>query len=163
MPDPAGRTAQDARALPRGDEPGASVARDSSGALVSPPVPAPPALARGRNAGRSSIPRDLADLNQGWELLNAGQAAEALGRFQQARGSRDAMAAREATLGAAYAHWRLGREAQAEALFKSLVEADFRVPEVLPNLLFLLRKNGGPKAVEPYLHRLPEADRARWR
>lgn len=163
MPDPARKSAQDARARPTGDEPGASVTRDSSGALVSPPVPAAPALARGRNAGRASIPQDLANLNQGWQHLNAGQAAEALGHFQQARASRDAVAAREAALGAAYAHWRLGREAQAEALFKDLVEADFRVPEVLPNLLFLLRKRGGPKAVEPYLHLLPEADRARWR
>ncbi|GFK94120.1 hypothetical protein NNJEOMEG_01959 [Fundidesulfovibrio magnetotacticus] len=162
-PDHAVRAPLNQLVTPAPAQPDATVQRDDSGTLVSPYQPAPPGLAMGRNQGRASIPLDMENINQGWDHLNAGQPADALAHFEKAQRSKEQGLAAEATLGSAYALWRLGRETQAAESFKTLVDAGFRLPETLPNLLFLLHKRGGPKAVEPYLQLLPEEDRARWR
>lgn len=136
--------------------------RETGGADITPPVPPVSKLRRGKPV-RSRLPGDMEALNEGWNRLSKEEAQDALKFFTQAASSPDKLLSLEAMLGQAYSQWRLGNNAQAEALFMSLVDQQFRVPEVLPNLLFLLRKRGGPQAVEPYLRYLPEADRDIWR
>jgi hypothetical protein len=139
----------------------ATVTRETTGTDVSaPPRPVSPYRLPPKKAGKA--PGDLEALNMGWQRLGDADPQAALAAFEAAAASKDRLLAQEANLGKAYALWRLGREAQAEGIFKSLVEQDFRVPEVLPNLLILLRKRGA-KAVEPYLKYLPEDERDTWR
>ncbi|WP_027191376.1 tetratricopeptide repeat protein [Fundidesulfovibrio putealis] len=162
MPDPARHQALEGTADQAPDAVAPSVQRESVGTDISPPVKTPPKLARGKPAQRQPA-RDLEALGIGWERLNAGDTPAALASFGQAEASTDKLISQEATLGIGYAYWRQGREAQAEAKFKALIEQGFRIPEVLPNLLYLLYKRGGPKAAEPYLKYLPENERAAWR
>lgn len=162
MPDPARHQALEGTADQAPDAVAPSVQRESVGTDISPPVKTPPKLARGKPAQRQPA-RDLEALGVGWERLNAGDTPAALASFGQAEASTDKLIAQEAALGIGYAYWRQGREAQAEAKFKALIEQGFRIPEVLPNLLYLLYKRGGPKAAEPYLKYLPENERAAWR
>lgn len=162
MPDPARHQALEGTADQTPDTTGASVQRDSGGTDITPPAKTPPKLARGKPAQRQPV-RDLEALGIGWERLNADDIPAALASFGQAEVSTDKLIAQEASLGMGYAYWRQGREAQAEAKFKALIDQGFRVPEVLPNLLYLLHKRGGPKAAEPYLKYLPENERAAWR
>lgn len=140
----------------------ATVSRESGGADITPPSPSvSPYRLPKKKPGKA--PGELDALNTGWEQLSAGDPQAALESFETAAASKDTLLAREASLGKGYALWRLGRESRAEEIFKTLVDQDFRLPEVLPNLLFLLRKRGGAKAVEPYLKYLPEQDRDIWR
>lgn len=143
-------------------EDGQSVTRERGNTDISPPVKARPRNIMG-DPPRKNVPLDMESLSMGWDRLGAGDAAQALAYFQRAARSADRLLAKEARMGQAYALWRLGREDEAEAGFKTLLELGFRTPEVLPNLLFLLHKKGGPKAVEPYLHLLPEQERDIWR
>jgi len=162
MPDPARREAQAAVTTRQADDLAGSVTRERAGTDISPPEP-PKARLRLDRREPPRLPGELEALSKGWESLNAGDAQGALASFGEASGSRDKLLAQEATLGKAYALWRLGRADQAEALFTTLADQEYRLPEVLPNLLLLLYKRGGPKAVEPYLHLLPEQDRDAWR
>lgn len=162
MPDPARRQALEGTADQAPEAVVPSVQRDSAGTDITAPGKTPPKLARGKPSQRQPV-RDLEALGNGWEQLNAGDTPAALEWFGQAAASTDKLIAQEASLGMGYAYWRQGREAQAEATFKALVDQGFRIPEVLPNLLFLLHKRGGPKAAEPYLKYLPENERAAWR
>lgn len=162
MPDPAARQAQDARVTRGPMEPGPTVERTSEGFDAASPARPKPRL-RLEKTIPPAPSLELDTLATGWEKLNAGQTEAALAAFEKASGSPDALVAQEARLGKAYTLWRQGREDQAEALFRQLVDQDFRVPETLPDLLFLLHKRGGPKAVEPYLHLLPESERDIWR
>lgn len=141
---------------------GQSVTRERGNTDISPPVKARPRNIMGDPPSKN-VPLDMESLSKGWDRLGAGDAAQALAHFQRAARSPDRLLAKEAQMGQAYALWRLGREDEAEAVFKRLLDLGFRTPEVLPNLLFLLHKKGGPKAVEPYLHLLPEQDRDIWR
>ena len=162
MPDPAIRQGQDATATRMADEVAGAVVRDNSGAAITPPPP-PKSPLRLTKTATSKLPLELDALTAGWTKLNAGDAKAALESFAIAAGSQDTLLAQEGSLGKAYALWRLGQEDQAAGLFAGLVDQDFRVPEILPNLLLLLSKHGGPKAVEPYLRYLPENERAAWR
>lgn len=162
MPDPARRQAQERSVDRSADSAASTVVRETGGADITPPVKPEARLKRGKPERRASA-RDLEALGIGWEQLNAGDFPTALASFGRAAVSADKLIAQEAELGKAYALWRQGRETLAEAAFRKLVDQGFRVPEVLPNLLFLLHKRGGPKAVEPYLRYLPEEDRAIWR
>ena len=143
-------------------EDGQSVTRERGNTDISPPVKPKPRNLMG-DPPRKNVPLDMESLSKGWERLGAGDAAQALAYFLRAANSPDRLIAREAEMGQAYALWRLGREDEAEAVFKKLLDVGFRTPEVLPNLLFLLHRKGGPKAVEPYLHLLPEQERDIWR
>jgi len=138
------------------------VIRERDGTDITPPAKAKPKMVRGKPP-RRDVPRDMENLSKGWDSLGDGDAARALELFEKAAKSPDKLLAREAELGQAYSLWKLGREDDAEAMFKKLLDLGFRPPEVLPNLLFLLYKKGGPKAVEPYLHLLPETEREIWR
>ena len=162
MPVQTTRESQNIDSLKRFAQPEVRVERESAGTGISQPVKQDSPYRLGKKK-LVQTPGELAALNAGWESLNAGEYQAALKSFDAAAASKDLLLSREATLGKAYALWRVGREPQAEALFKTLVEQDFRVPEVLPNLLLLLRKRGGAKAVEPYLQYLPEQDRDIWR
>lgn len=162
MPDPALHEPLEGTASQAPDPVALSVQRESVGTDIAPPVKTPPKLSRGKPVQRQFV-RDLDALGIGWERLNAGDLPAALASFRQAEASTDKLIAQEASLGMGYAYWRQGREAQAEAKFKALFDQGFRVPEVLPNLLYLLHKRGGPKAAEPYLKYLPENERAAWR
>lgn len=162
MPDPALHQSLEGTANQSPDPLSPSVQRESMGTDITPPGKTPPKLARGKPAQRQPV-RDLDALGIGWERLNAGDTPAALASFGQAEASTDKLISQEAALGIGYAYWRQGREAQAEAKFKALIDQGFRIPEVLPNLLYLLYKRGGPKAAEPYLKYLPENERAAWR
>lgn len=162
MPDPARHQALEGTADQAPDPLSLSVQRESLGTDITPPIKTPPKLSRGKPAQRQPV-RDLEALGIGWERLNAGDTPAALASFGQAEASTDKLIAQEASLGMGYAYWRQGREAQAEAKFNALIDQGFRIPEVLPNLLYLLYKRGGPKAAEPYLKYLPENERAAWR
>jgi hypothetical protein len=162
MPDPAIRQGQDATTTRMADEVAGSVVRENSGAAITPPQP-PKSPLRLTKTATSKLPLELDALTAGWTKLNAGDAKAALESFAIAAGSQDTLLAQEGSLGKAYALWRLGQEDQAAGLFAGLVDQDFRVPEILPNLLLLLSKHGGPKAVEPYLRYLPENEREAWR
>lgn len=163
MPDPAQHQPLEGTARQAPDPVALSVQRDSVGTDIAPPAKTPPKLARGKKTVQRQPARDLETLGIGWERLNAGDIPAALASFVQAEASTDKLIAQEASLGVGYAYWRQGREAQAESKFKALIDQGFRVPEVLPNLLYLLHKRGGPKAAEPYLKYLPENERAAWR
>lgn len=162
MPDPARHQALEGTADQAPDPVATSVQRESAGTDVTAPVKTPPKLSRGKPAQRKPV-RELEALGVGWDKLNAGDMPAALASFRQAEASADKLIAQEAALGMGYAYWRQGREEQAEAKFKALIAQGFRIPEVLPNLLYLLYKRGGPKAAEPYLKYLPENERAAWR
>lgn len=162
MPDPALHQSLEGTANQSPDAAGPFVQRESGGTDITPPAKTPPKLARGKPVMRQPV-RDLETLSIGWERLNAGDIPAALASFGQAEASTDKLIAQEASLGMGYAYWRQGRETQAEAKFKALIDQGFRIPEVLPNLLYLLHKRGGPRAAEPYLKYLPENERAAWR
>jgi len=162
MPDPALRQATPGTVTRQPGQAEPSVTYSSEGNDSTPPSPGTP-LRMGPKPAKASLPLELDALARGWDKLNAGDPAQALASFDKAARSVDALVAREALMGKGYALWRLGREDQAEAIFKQLVDQEFRVPEVLPNLLFLLHKRGGPKAVAPYLDLLPESERDIWR
>ncbi|WP_243359927.1 hypothetical protein [Fundidesulfovibrio terrae] len=156
------RESQDTGGQSRAGQLDATVSRESGGTDITQPSPSvSPYRLPQKKPGKA--PGELDALNTGWEQLSAGDPQAALESFETAATSKDTLLAREASLGAGYALWRLGRESQAEGIFKALVDQDFRLPEVLPNLLFLLRKRGGAKAVEPYLKYLPEDERDIWR
>jgi tetratricopeptide (TPR) repeat protein len=98
--------------------------------------------------------------SKGWEYYNDGDYPRALELFGYA--SRFADASDEAALGSAYCRLRLGDRAAALRLFEGLAGREYRLKDVLPNILALLVERGEHSRAYSYLNRLGWRERVGW-
>lgn len=101
-------------------------------------------------------------LGRAWDRYNAGETQRAVELFRLAAQAPDQEVANEAKLGLGYSLNRLGDTQGAEALFREMADADYRLDDTLPMLLELLLARGDLEQARELLPRLDPAAREEW-
>ena len=102
-------------------------------------------------------------MSRAWEMLEAGQGAEAAESFSAILAEGDPGARDEAAFGLGYALWKQGRLEEARDVFTGLADTGYRPEKVWPALLEIQAALEDWMAVEAGIGHLPEEERAGWR